>query len=105
MRGSEALARIRAWEHHNPSLRPAVLIMCTGASLQDDSNVLKHVDAVWQKPFPDFTDNTMQSMLSELLSKRPGAVKTSPIEGQPLALASHGQVTVIVDGAEALEVD
>ena len=71
MRGSEAIGYIRAFELQNPSLRPAVLIMCTGASLDADASWRKHADAVWGKPFPDFTNNTMQRMLSELLRNRP----------------------------------
>ena len=70
MRGSEAISHIRAAEGENPSLRPAVLIMCTGAALDAESSWQEHADAVWAKPFPDFTDNTMQRMLSELLRKR-----------------------------------
>lgn len=74
MRGSEAIGLIRAFELENPSLRPAVLIMCTGAALDSDPAWTKHgrhADAVWAKPFPDFTDNTMQRMLNELLRNRP----------------------------------
>ena len=86
MRGSEALAYIRDFERENPSVRPAVLIMCTGASLDAGAPWRKHADAVWGKPFPDFTNNTMQRMLSELLRKRPdvtaptgaGATRASP---------------------------
>ena len=86
MRGSEALACIRDFERENPSVRPAVLIMCTGASLDARAPCRKHADAVWGKPFPDFTNNTMQRMLSELLRKRPdvtapngaGATRASP---------------------------
>jgi signal transduction histidine kinase/CheY-like chemotaxis protein len=77
MRGSEAIAYIRAFELQNPSLRPAVLIMCTGASLDVDASWRKHADAVWGKPFPDFTNNTMQRSLSELLRKRPNVSTVS----------------------------
>tara|TARA_B100000768_G_scaffold180197_1_gene199555 strand:- start:914 stop:1531 length:618 start_codon:yes stop_codon:yes gene_type:complete len=77
MRGSEAIAYIRAFELQNPSLRPAVLIMCTGASLDVNASWRKHADAVWGKPFPDFTNNTMQRSLSELLRKRPNVSTVS----------------------------
>ena len=77
MRGSEAIAYIRAFELQNPLLRPAVLIMCTGASLDADASWQKHADAVWGKPFPDFTNNTMQRSLSELLRKRPNVSTVS----------------------------
>ena len=77
MRGSEAIGYIRAFEVQNPSLRPAVLIMCTGASLDANASWQRHADAVWGKPFPDFTNNTMQRMLSELLRNRPSAITPS----------------------------
>ena len=77
LRGSEALAYIRDFERQNPSVRPAVLIMCTGASLEAGAPWRKHADAVWGKPFPDFTNNTMQRMLSELLRKRPDVTAPS----------------------------
>eukprot|EP00964_Phaeocystis_antarctica_P030559 scaffold17260_cov36-Phaeocystis_antarctica.AAC.2 len=97
MRGSEAIAYIRAFELQNPSLRPAVLIMCTGASLDADASWQKHADAVWGKPFPDFTNNTMQRMLSELLRKRPdatalngsGSTRASPALERVKALTSN----------------
>ena len=96
MRGSEAIAYIRAFELQNPLLRPAVLIMCTGASLDADASWQKHADAVWGKPFPDFTNNTMQRMLSELLRKRPdvtapneaGLARVSPALERVKALTS-----------------
>ena len=80
MRGLEAIGLIRAFEREHPALRPAVLIMCTGAALDAEAGWEEngeHTDACWTKPFPDFTDNTMQRMLSELLRKRPHAAAPS----------------------------
>ena len=37
MRGLEAIGLIRAFEREHPALRPAVLIMCSGAALDAEA--------------------------------------------------------------------
>ena len=65
MRGSEAIALIREHEQQRPAHPASVIVMVTGVA-QDE---LKSVpaDAVWTKPFPDFTNGVMQRQLSALL--------------------------------------
>ena len=72
MRGSEAIAQIRRNEASRPNVQPAAIVSCTGhAGIQQAATrPAGGPDCVWSKPFPDFTDGSMQRQLAELLSSR-----------------------------------
>ena len=74
MRGSDAIRRIRSHERER-RLRPACIILCSGnvRSERPEPGVDSAHDAAWQKPFPDFTDGSMQRQLRALLAARPAA--------------------------------
>ena len=87
MRGSDAIRRIRSHERER-RLRPACIILCSGNARAErpEPGVDSAHDAAWQKPFPDFTDGSMQRQLRALLAARPaaapdGAAARAPAEG------------------------
>ena len=68
LRGSAAIQLIRNAEQRL-SARPAVMILCTGNACTCPVGA----DAVWQKPFPDFTTGQLQEQLGRMLSCRSSA--------------------------------
>ena len=74
MRGSEATRQLRAAEVRTP------IIACSGNAAGADSEKNFRVagaDLVWGKPFPNFTDGSMQRDLARLL----GGVARATSEG------------------------
>ena len=74
MRGSEATRQLRAAEVRTP------IIACSGNAAGADSEKKFRVagaDLVWGKPFPNFTDGSMQRDLARLL----GGVARATSEG------------------------
>ena len=47
-----------------------VIISCSGDSRSERAHDVPGADAVWNKPFPDWRDGTMQRQLVELLADR-----------------------------------
>jgi hypothetical protein len=47
-----------------------VIISCSGYSRSERAHDVPGADAVWNKPFPDWRDGTMQRQLVELLADR-----------------------------------
>ena len=72
MRGSDATRQLR--EHEVAAgLPPAIVVACTGNASYMEAALLEHADLVWGKPFPDFSDGTMQRSLTPLLARRTAA--------------------------------
>ena len=79
LRGSRAIELLRENEQSSSRV-PAVVISCTGnASNADDRAQLTRsgADAVWCKPWPDFTNGEMQRIIHALLQARSEGVASS----------------------------
>lgn len=82
LRGSRAIELLRENEQSSSRV-PAVVISCTGnASNADERAQLTRsgADAVWCKPWPDFTNGEMQGIIHALLQARSQATQSKPSE-------------------------
>ena len=70
MRGSTAIAQIRAFEARTSAARRAVIVSCTGNALSSLAVDLKAsgADLVWGKPMPNFTNREMQNEVAPYLA-------------------------------------
>ena len=70
MRGSTAIAQIRAFEARTGAARRAVIVSCTGNALSSLAVDLKAsgADLVWGKPMPNFTNREMQNEVAPYLA-------------------------------------
>ena len=70
MRGSTAIAQIRAFEARTGAARRAVIVSCTGNALSSLAVDLKTsgADLVWGKPMPNFTNREMQGEVAPYLA-------------------------------------
>ena len=70
MRGSAAIAQIRAFEARTGAARRAVIVSCTGNALSSLAVDLKTsgADLVWGKPMPNFTNREMQGEVAPYLA-------------------------------------
>ena len=93
MSGSAAIAIIRSEEAARPApphAPPAVVISCTGHAAIKGEGGIGGADAVWSKPFPDFTNGAMQRQLAALLATWPPRIDSPPQGdggGEPLVPA------------------
>ena len=70
LRGSEAVRLLREREAAE-GLPRLPIISCTGNAAHDSARILEHgADAAWGKPFPSFTDGSMQREVARLLNSR-----------------------------------
>ena len=77
MRGSAAIAQIRAFEARTGAARRAVIVSCTGNALSSLAVDLKTsgADLVWGKPMPNFTNREMQDEVAPYLAASASAAR------------------------------
>ena len=77
MRGSTAIAQIRAFEARTGAARRAVIVSCTGNALSSLAVDLKTsgADLIWGKPMPNFTNREMQREVAPYLAASESAAR------------------------------
>ena len=72
MKGSTAIEQLRAVEAASAwSQPPRAIIACSGNAATEGTNLIESgAEDVWSKPFPSFSDGSLQRRLAKLFAGR-----------------------------------